>query len=394
MSTSTEKSYPTAWVVNEFENYTENEVYTEVPGVTSNSSSIHSLLWPSLFTACIIAANCLTLVAFGVEKRLRTYNNYFIINLSIIDLLVGLHLILAVVHTHVGYYPLNQALCRILSGIGTSIISSSNFVVLVICADRHRATYDPINHFMTRSKRKAVYLNSLAWLGAFAFWMLYVTAWEFIDDFDNGPHCVRKYSRIPGASIVYSLVVFFLPFVFISVLYLRILIKIRKTLGGKSVQKKFSAIDDHNASHSNDFPNTSSTDIDVESVGEKRFESNPPKETMDQGNSVTDKKPILKRESAAETRKATRTLLFIVLSFVITWLPQSINLLIYSIDPVLLVAGLPRPGRLFFGWLTYGNSLLNPISYAVSQPLLRDTVKNMLLCRCKKISSVKKTVIS
>ncbi|XP_071506693.1 muscarinic acetylcholine receptor M4-like [Diadema antillarum] len=397
MSTSTEKSYPTAWVESAFDNHTENEVYTEVPGVATNSSSIHSLLWPSLFTACIIAANVLTLVAFGVEKRLRTYNNYFIINLSIIDLLVGLNLVLTVVHTHVGYYPLNQALCKILGGIGKAIICASNFVVVIICADRHRATYDPINHFMTRSKRKAVYLNFLAWLGALAFWMMYITAWEFIDDFDNRRHCVRKYSRIPGASMLNSLVIFYLPFVFISVLYLRIFVKIRKTLGGKSVQKKFSANDDHSVSNSNvvsDFPNTSDIDIDVESVGQKRLEGHSPEKETEHGNSVINKKPIMKRESAAETRKATRTLLFIVLSFVITWLPQSINLLIYSIDPVLLVPGLPRPGRLFFGWLTYGNSLLNPISYAVSQPLLRATVKNVLLCRCTKISSVKKTVIS
>ena len=91
----------------------------------------------------------------------------------------------------------------------------------------------------------------------------------------------------------------------------------------------------------------------------------------------------MKRESATEISKATRTLLVIVIAFVVSWLPQSIIMLIYSIEPVLVVPGLPRPARLFFGWMPYLNSLLNPISYAVSQPLFRSTLFNMFLCRRK-----------
>ncbi|XP_071506626.1 muscarinic acetylcholine receptor M4-like [Diadema antillarum] len=97
-------------------------------------------------------------------------------------------------------------------------------------------------------------------------------------------------------------------------------------------------------------------------------------------------------EAASETRKATRTLLFIVLSFVISWLPYNIIQLIYAIEPSLIWPGLPRSARLFFSLLPFGNSLLNPISYAITQPLLRATLRNMLCCCCKRDPSLTVTV--
>ncbi|XP_072177507.1 5-hydroxytryptamine receptor 1B-like [Diadema setosum] len=364
------QTYPTLWVETALDNSNGSEVYTKSGG--SNSSGIFGLLWTSMFTACIIVANCLNLAAFCVNKTLRTYNNYFIINLSILDLLSGLILIISVIHTHVGYYPLNQDLCKIESGISQSLLSASNFVVVIICADRHRATYDPINHVMTRSKRKALFLNSLAWLFAFAFWMMFITAWEFIDNYDNGHHCLNKYFAIPGVSLLSVVVTFYLPFFLISILYFRIFLKIRKTRGAKFVEKKFD-VKNNLSIVVTDFPkdattssqNNSTIDMDVESVGANQFGQDVPRITKKAGSNA-DKKPNGKRESAAEMRKATRTLLFIVLSFVVAWLPQSIVGFIYSINPVLIVQGLPRPLMLFFTWLATGNSLLNPISYAPS----------------------------
>ncbi|XP_071476093.1 muscarinic acetylcholine receptor M2-like [Diadema antillarum] len=391
------QTYPTLWVETALDNSTGSEVYTKSGG--SNSSGIFGLLWTSLFTACIIVANCLNLAAFCVNKKLRTYNNYFIINLSILDLLSGLVLIISVIHTHIGYYPLNQELCKLESGISQSLLSASNFVVVIICADRHRATYDPLNHFMTRSKRKALFLNSLAWLGAFAFWMMFITAWEFIDNFDNGRHCLSKYFAIPVVSLLGVVVTFYLPFFLISILYFRIFIKIRQTRGGKLVEKKFDVknnlsivVPDFPKDATTSSQNDSAINMDVESAGSNQFGQDVPRSTKKAGSNP-DKKSNGKRESAAEMRKATRTLLFIVLSFVVAWLPQSIIGLIYSINPLLIVRGLPRPLMLFFTWLATGNSLLNPISYAVSQPLLRSTLKDLLFIDCKNRSSLKKVKV-
>ncbi|XP_786201.1 muscarinic acetylcholine receptor M3-like [Strongylocentrotus purpuratus] len=369
-----------------FANSTELLSETTITEQKSRPVNIHGILWPILFTVLIIVANFLSLVAFCIEKRLRTYNNYFIINLTILDFITGLFLIPVVVHTHIGYYPFSQDICKVTSAIQSGILNASNLAVVVICADRHRATYDPINHFMSRSKRMAVIRNLIPWTVSGVFWFLYITIPEFIIDFDNGRHCIRWYTLRTLPGIIPFISLFYLPFTIIAVLYFRIAAKIQATLGGRSVEKQFVLKDANNGKITAELPHDDMTSA----VSTATINVDLSSDNLDQGLEMKNgnaansrKKTTMKRETATEMRKATRTLLFIVIAFVVSWLPQSIISLIYSIEPVLVVPGLPRPARLFFGWMTYLNSLLNPISYAVSQPLFRSTIFNMFLCRRK-----------
>ena len=139
--------------------------------------SLWSLIFPVVFFALIVLANIISLGAFLLEKRLRTYNNYFIINLTILDLLVGIGLGAVIEHSYIRRYPFSQNACRIISGIFEGIVNASNINVVVICADRHQAVYDPINHYISRSKRKAIIINSLPWVIGLSFWIGYVTVW-------------------------------------------------------------------------------------------------------------------------------------------------------------------------------------------------------------------------
>ena len=240
-------------------NSTEN--MTAVPDLVeiSRSVNINGILWPILFTTLIIIANFLSLVAFSTEKRLRTYNNYFIINLSILDFIGGLLLIPRVIHTHIGYYPFSQDICKVAYGFQSGIVNASNLAVIVICADRHRATYDPINHFISRSKRQAVIKNAIPWIASLAFWFLYTTVPEFIIDFDNGRHCVRWYRFYPILNLIPFITLFYLPFVIIAVLYFRIVTKIQATVGGKNVNKQFAMTDENRVKITTELPGSEMT---------------------------------------------------------------------------------------------------------------------------------------
>ncbi|XP_786481.2 muscarinic acetylcholine receptor M3-like [Strongylocentrotus purpuratus] len=378
--------YSTMLVEDYFANSTEDLSETTITEQKSRSVNIHGILWPILFTVLIIIANFLSLVAFCIEKRLRTYNNYFIINLTILDFITGLFLIPTVVHTHIGYYPFSLDICKVTSAIQLGILNASNLAVVVICADRHQATYDPINHFISRSKRMAVIKNIIPWIVSVVFWFLYTTIPEFIIDFDNGRHCAHWYSLRTLPGIIPFIALFYLPFTIIAVLYFRIVAKIQATLGGKNVEKQFAMKDAKKGKITAELPHdemtsaVSNATINVD-LSSDNFDQRIMRKNVNAANSA--KKTTMKHETTTEMRKATRTLLFIVIAFVLSWLPQSIIMLIYSIEPVLVVPGLPRPARLFFRWMTYLNSLLNPISYAVSQPLFRSTIVNMFLCRRK-----------
>ncbi|XP_063969540.1 muscarinic acetylcholine receptor M2-like [Lytechinus pictus] len=354
---------------------------------TTRPPDYQGLILGTTLVILIIVANFVSLVAFVIEKRLRTYNNYFIINLTIADLFVGLLQIIGVTHTFIGYFPFNQTICRIYIGLRNANFSVSVVGVVIICIDRHRATYDPINHFMTRSKAKAMKLNALTWLISYGFWMPFTTGWDYAVDHDAGRHCVGAFSRSTIGNITQNIISFFIPLVIISVLYLRIFLKIKETIGGKSVKKQF---DNPEGSIGADGLSTSNATIVSELTSDDVIEmkTNPiaapeVKTTGQAGSrigkvSANDKGRNHKRESSNEMQKATRTLSYIVISFIIAWLPNNIIYLLFAIDPRLILTPiLPRALRQFFNWLRYANSFLNPLCYVASQPLFRQTIINM-----------------
>ncbi|XP_779957.1 muscarinic acetylcholine receptor M3-like [Strongylocentrotus purpuratus] len=199
--------------------------------------NLRNLIFPAVFFALIVLANIISLGAFLVEKRLRTYNNYFIINLTILDLLVGIGMGAVVEYSYIKRYPFSQNACKVITGIFSGIVNASNINVVVICADRHQAVYDPINHYISRSKRKAIIINSLPWVIGLSFWIGYVTVWEFVIDHDNGVNCTQRFLLSPLTNMIQSAAMFFLPLAIIAVLYVRILIKIRKSVGRRNNKK-------------------------------------------------------------------------------------------------------------------------------------------------------------
>ncbi|XP_041463786.1 5-hydroxytryptamine receptor 1D-like [Lytechinus variegatus] len=365
----------TIWT--DYETYSVNNSVTEGASVEiggeagSRPISISSLVCSGVFTALIIITNTISLLAFVVEKRLRTYNNYFIINLSILDLLVGVSLSARVAHAYYNRYPFPQDVCKILTGITGGIVNGSNISVVVICADRHRAVYDPINHFISRTKRKAILINCLPWVIGLSFWLCYTTVWEFVVDHDNGTQCAPLFSESPIMYMIQNVCKFHLPFVIIAVLYARIILQIRKTAGGRSVNKKFeseassSSLEKTKSSIVKEVP-SSKIDQHDGGVDEPETEVKNDVTVSHPDNRITSsnqKSSAQRMESPSESRKATRTLSLIIVAFVLTWIPFSLISLLKTIDARLISPGMPIQLYVFFAFLTYGNNLLNPISY-------------------------------
>eukprot|EP00057_Strongylocentrotus_purpuratus_P007607 XP_011662081.1 PREDICTED: 5-hydroxytryptamine receptor 1B-like [Strongylocentrotus purpuratus] len=356
--------------------------------------SLKSLIFIAVFFTLIVLANIISLGAFLVEKRLRTYNNYLIINLTILDLLIGIGLGIDIEHWYIYRYPFSQNACKVITGIFSGLVNASNINVVVICADRHQAVYDPINHFISRSKRKAIIINSLPWVIGLSFWIGYVTVWEFVVDYDNGSQCTQRFLLSPLTNMIQNSVLFYLPLAIIVVLYVRIFIKIRKTVGRRNNKKstgltklnlstakdnEMTSVSVSSTSHTgsfSDIPETGSRDDTMISSSSSRNETKVG--NIGQEISTATSHRV---ESMAEMTKATRTLLLIVIAFVLTWIPISVIALIYSIEPRLIIPGLPIDALIFFSYLQFGNSLLNPISYAMSQPLFRATIIKMFSCK-------------
>eukprot|EP00057_Strongylocentrotus_purpuratus_P000902 XP_001186388.1 PREDICTED: 5-hydroxytryptamine receptor 2A-like [Strongylocentrotus purpuratus] len=272
---------------------------------TDERRGLYALFLPMLLVTSIIITNGLSLAAFAVEKRLRGYNNYFIINLTISDFLFGFVLIIMSLHTYFGRFPLpSNNWCKVFYGVFSSIQFVSNLVIVIICLDRHRATYDPIGHFTSRSKRKALYVNIGVWVASVLFWFAFSTIPDFLLRFNNSPACFAWHYVNPIAQIVPVFIRFIIPFTVISFLYVRIFIKIRETTGSKHIDKEFDG-DSKQSGHSE-----SEDDGDM-------------KKQRPQTIAGSGVQKGAKRESVSEVRSATKTLLFIVIVFFISWCPSS-----------------------------------------------------------------------
>ncbi|XP_030854506.1 muscarinic acetylcholine receptor M3-like [Strongylocentrotus purpuratus] len=347
----------------------------------------------------MISANVISLVAFIIEKKLRTYNNYFIINLVISDLVAGMLLTITVAHTIIGYFPFSMNFCRVYTALRNASTTVSNLGMVVICVDRYRATFDPINHFTSRSKRKAVVMNGIAWAIGLGFWLSYATGWDFVANAYNTRHCVPGYSfrLIPAILPIFLQV--FLPLAVVSFLYLKIYMKIKKTMRGRNVSQMFnlrSCVQEESAiSNASIITIAGRADLPKVAVGGMEKDIGKSLQGTLEANDKQRKTPKKKteskstpQESTGEMGKATRTLLFIIISFFVAWIPSSIVAVIFTINPILLHQGFfTSIWYIFVAWLTYANSFLNPIAYSVSQPLFRKTVFKILfhpLSACRK----------
>ncbi|XP_041469916.1 trace amine-associated receptor 13c-like [Lytechinus variegatus] len=308
-----------------------------------------------IFVFIMIAINGLSLAAFAVEKRLRGYNNYFIINLTLSDFIFGFFLVITCLHMYLGRLPFPFPVrCNVFYGVSNSIQFVSNLIIVTICVDRHRAIYDPIGHFTRRRKRTALYTNICVWIVSLVFWFSFSTVPDYFLQFRLGSECFHWYSVFPIAQLSTVLIRFIIPFTITLILYVRIFIKIRGIAGGKHIDKEF----------------TQDTTVSDHSLAEDDVKENKQRPQGVQKAAI--------RESASEVRSATKTLLFIVMAFFITWFPMSLMSIVITIDPTLGYPRIPYWAYWIPIWIVYVNGLLNPICYVISQPLFRKTVFGLL----------------
>ncbi|XP_072166007.1 muscarinic acetylcholine receptor M1-like [Diadema setosum] len=396
----------------------------------------YSFLVTLALSAVTILNNALILLAFARQRRLWTYTNYYILNMTLADILVGT-LIMPLRSTIIlydGWVFGREAGVALLmmqnSSLGVSVLG-----VVVITVDRYLATFYPMKHYTKRSKALATVINILTWLIPFVFWMFLNVVWDVLapSGLTTAVGLPRpNFTRTLSLAVMTFTIRFVCPLVLIMFFYLRIYHQIRSTASGrlsKSLAQKRSTLDkmsdlkscptpaniklqDAMALNSSQGSGVERSGVlndsrEVSTISQKVSKEH--RRDMDmvssqsqaqtskiggKGGSVhlddleatvsTRTTNAAKRESSAEGRKAMRTLSFIVVAFALTWLPNSMSFTIYSISPATYkIINDAMDYTEVARWITYSNSLFNPMAYAMAQPLIRETIAAFFCRRCR-----------
>ncbi|XP_075210909.1 tachykinin-like receptor at 86C [Lycorma delicatula] len=266
-----------------------------------------------------ITGNIIVIWIVLAHPRMRTVTNYFLMNLSVADLLMSsLNCIFNFIFMLNAHWPFGSAYCILNNFIANVTVASSVFTLVAISIDRYVAIVHPLRHRISR--KRASFVLVIVWLSSCILaipCILYSTTKT--KRYANGQVRTFCYLKWPDGQYPYSSSEYMYNLVFLGVTYIMPVISMAVCYGLIGYQLWGS-----------------------QSIGEK---------TQRQLQSVRAK------------RKVVRMLIIVVSIFALCWLPYH-GYFIYAYHNNSVAASTyVQHIYLAFYWLAMSNAMVNPVIY-------------------------------
>ncbi|XP_068199358.1 adenosine A2c receptor [Antennarius striatus] len=275
------------------------------------------------------AGNSLVCAAVGLNRKLRTVTNYFLVSLAVADICVGVIAIPFAILTDMGLPRHNLYLCLLMLSVLIMFTQSSIFSLLAVAVDRYVAIFKPLRYQVLMTSRNAVLVILTTWLLAFLIGLVPLMGWHKTPP--DSSYCF--FVMVMDMTYMVSFMFFtwlIIPLVIMFLIYAQIFVAVKRQL----------------------------------------------KRTASEQSGREQRQMKVVANMRREMRMAT-SLFLVLFIFTICWIPlHIINCFL------LLCPHCPVPLELLLASiiLSHANSAVNPFLYAYTMTAFKDTFKEIVLC--------------
>ncbi|KAM8966895.1 histamine H3 receptor-like [Pelodytes ibericus] len=208
----------------------------------SEGEKILIILLASLLIFLTVSGNSLVILAFIVDKTLRTQNNFFLLNLAICDFFIGAFSTpLYLMYMIPGKWMLGRFMCKLWLTIDYMMCTASAFNVVLISYDRFLAVTNAVVYrYQQKKHSQTVFKMTAVWILSFMVYGPAIIFWQTLFGGNILPDgiCLVDFMDVWYVHLVTSIFDFAVPLISISFFNLSIYWNIKK----RSKQKRHSSV--------------------------------------------------------------------------------------------------------------------------------------------------------
>ncbi|UJR25280.1 hypothetical protein I4U23_006632 [Adineta vaga] len=348
-------------------------------GISSPIERFILTFFMSTMAFLTVSGNSLVIIAFICEPAIRTYSNYFILNLSIADLLIGLICIPLYAHKIIfGEWYLGYILCKLWLVFDYVVGSASTLCIVVISYDRYQMVSKGLNYISKTTIRRALNFMIGTWIIAILNYAPAILLWDWLPGTDlfQTRSCDPPFANNFPYLVTTAFVEFFVPFFSITTLNLLVYMNIRQRSRGLIRTK--STHNDNNQLHVEKKTCQSSHNCNgkLDCHDDQELTQLQPSTNIPLPTSTTYSKSSSSL-ALARDRKAAKNLFILVFVFALCWCPYTFLTLIRALckNPDKCIPAFIY--EITF-WLLWLNSTINPLLYSFLHVKFREAFYRIL----------------